>query len=178
VVCAKELSAGAAAVTKDVGAVADDDLILDVGPTTAARLTALLGRAATIVWNGPLGVFEHDQFAGGTRALAHAIAQSSAFSLAGGGETVAALAKFGVTDKIGYVSTAGGAFLVPGGKKLPAVEILGSAPRRRKLNREGAEDRRTPGSPPPRPVLRAVAPYGKSGRYPRPFFLRALRVLG
>ena len=125
VVCAKELSAGATAVTKDVGAVADDDLILDVGPTTAARLTTLLGRAATIVWNGPLGVFEHDQFAGGTRALAHAIAQSSAFSLAGGGETVAALAKFGVTDKIGYVSTAGGAFLeFLEGKKLPAVEIL------------------------------------------------------
>jgi phosphoglycerate kinase len=125
VVCAKELSAGAAALTKDVAAVADDDLILDVGPTTAARLTALLGRAATIVWNGPLGVFEHDQFAGGTRALAQAIAQSSAFSLAGGGETVAALAKFGVTDKIGYVSTAGGAFLeFLEGRKLPAVEIL------------------------------------------------------
>jgi len=125
VVCAKELSATAAATTKDVGAVADDDLILDVGPTTAAQLTSLLGRAATIVWNGPLGVFEHEQFAGGTRALAHAIARSCAFSLAGGGETVAALAKFGVTDKIGYVSTAGGAFLeFLEGKKLPAVEIL------------------------------------------------------
>jgi phosphoglycerate kinase len=125
VVCAKQLSASAAATTKSVSAVADDDLILDVGPTTAAQLTGLLGRAATIVWNGPLGVFEHEQFAGGTRALAHAIAQSSAFSLAGGGETVAALAKFGVTDRIGYVSTAGGAFLeFLEGKKLPAVEIL------------------------------------------------------
>jgi phosphoglycerate kinase len=125
VVCAKQLSPSAAATTKSVSAVADDDLILDVGPTTAAQLTGLLGRAATIVWNGPLGVFEHEQFAGGTRALAHAIAQSSAFSLAGGGETVAALAKFGVTDKIGYVSTAGGAFLeFLEGKKLPAVEIL------------------------------------------------------
>jgi phosphoglycerate kinase len=125
VVCAKELSAEAAAQTKDVSAVADDDLILDIGPKSAVELTKLLGRAGTIVWNGPLGVFEHDQFAGGTRAVAHAIAGSKAFSLAGGGETVAALAKFGVTDKIGYVSTAGGAFLeFLEGKKLPAVEIL------------------------------------------------------
>jgi phosphoglycerate kinase len=125
VVCAKELSASAAATVKDAGAVADDDLILDVGPKTAAQLTALLERAATIVWNGPLGVFEHEQFAAGTRALARAIAGAKAFSLAGGGETVAALAKFGVTDKIGYVSTAGGAFLeFLEGKKLPAVEIL------------------------------------------------------
>ncbi len=125
VVCAKELSATAKAVTKDVGQVEDDDLILDVGPKTAARLTDLLRKAKTIVWNGPLGVFEYDQFAGGTRAIAQAIAASPAFSLAGGGETVAALAKFGVTDKIGYVSTAGGAFLeFLEGKKLPAVDIL------------------------------------------------------
>ena len=125
VVCAKALSAAAPAATKNVASVADDDLILDVGPATAAQLADLLRRAATIVWNGPLGVFEHEQFAGGTRALAQSIAQSSAFSLAGGGETVAALAKFGVTDKIGYVSTAGGAFLeFLEGKKLPAVEIL------------------------------------------------------
>jgi len=125
VVCAKEFSANAKAATKDVKDVADDDLILDVGPRTAARLTELLQQAGTIVWNGPLGVFEHEQFAGGTRALAQAIAASSAFSLAGGGETVAALAKFGVTDRIGYVSTAGGAFLeFLEGKKLPAVEIL------------------------------------------------------
>jgi len=125
VVCAKAISASAAATTKDGAAVADDDLILDVGPKTAANFTALLDRAGTIVWNGPLGVFEHEQFAGGTRALAQAIAASPAFSLAGGGETVAALAKFGVTDRIDYVSTAGGAFLeFLEGKKLPAVEIL------------------------------------------------------
>jgi phosphoglycerate kinase len=125
VVCAKEFSPAAAATTKDVRDVQDDDLILDVGPRTAAQLTGLLKQAKTIVWNGPLGVFEHDQFAGGTRALARAIAESSAFSLAGGGETVAALHKFGVAERIGYVSTAGGAFLeFLEGKSLPAVEIL------------------------------------------------------
>jgi phosphoglycerate kinase len=125
VVVAKELSPGARATTKDVTQIADDDLILDIGPKSAARLTELLKSAGTIVWNGPLGVFEHEQFAAGTRAIAHAIASSSAFSLAGGGETVAALGKFGVTDKIGYVSTAGGAFLeFLEGKTLPAVEIL------------------------------------------------------
>jgi phosphoglycerate kinase len=125
VVCAKEFSATAAATTKPVEQVADDDLILDVGPRTCAELARMLGQAGTIVWNGPLGVFEHDQFAGGTKALAQAIAGSKAFSLAGGGETVAALAKFGVTDKIGYVSTAGGAFLeFLEGKTLPAIEIL------------------------------------------------------
>jgi phosphoglycerate kinase len=125
VVVAKEFSATAAATTKDVAQIADDDLILDIGPRSAAALTSLLGKAATIVWNGPVGVFEYDQFAAGTRAIALAIAGSSAFSLAGGGETVAALAKFGVTNKIGYVSTAGGAFLeFLEGKKLPAVEVL------------------------------------------------------
>lgn len=125
VVCAKEFSATAKAETKDVKDIADDDLILDVGPRTALKLTMLLKQAKTIVWNGPLGVFEFEQFAGGTRALAQAIAGSSAFSLAGGGETVAALAKFDVTDRIGYVSTAGGAFLeFLEGKTLPAVEIL------------------------------------------------------
>ena len=125
VVCAKEFSPTARATTKNVRDVTDDDLILDIGPTSAAALTDLLKKAATIVWNGPVGVFEHDQFAGGTKAIALSIASSSAFSLAGGGETVAALAKFGVTDKIGYVSTAGGAFLeFLEGKKLPAVEIL------------------------------------------------------
>jgi phosphoglycerate kinase len=125
VVCAKEFSATAAATTKPADQVADDDLILDVGPRTAAALSQMLSKAATIVWNGPLGVFEHDQFAGGTKALAQAIAASNAFSLAGGGETVAALAKFGVTDKIGYVSTAGGAFLeFLEGKTLPAIDIL------------------------------------------------------
>ena len=125
VVVAKEFSPTAAATTKDVAQIADDDLILDIGPRSAAALTSLLGKAATIVWNGPVGVFEYDQFAAGTRAIAQAIAESSAFSLAGGGETVAALAKFAVTDKIGYVSTAGGAFLeFLEGKKLPAVEVL------------------------------------------------------
>ena len=125
VVCAKEFSASAVATTKYANEVAVDDLILDVGPKTAARFTELLKQAGTIVWNGPVGVFEHDQFAGGTRAIARAVASSQAFSVAGGGETVAALAKFGVTDQIGYVSTAGGAFLeFLEGKKLPAVEIL------------------------------------------------------
>jgi phosphoglycerate kinase len=125
VVCAKEFSANAVATTKNANEVAADDLILDVGPKTAARFAELLKQAGTIVWNGPVGVFEYDQFAGGTRAIAQAVATSPGFSVAGGGETVAALAKFGVTDKIGYVSTAGGAFLeFLEGKKLPAVEIL------------------------------------------------------
>jgi len=125
VVCAKALSASAQATTKNAADVAPDDLILDVGPKTAARFTELLRQAGTIVWNGPVGVFEHEQFSAGTRAIAQAVAASSAFSVAGGGETVAALGKFGVTDKIGYVSTAGGAFLeFLEGKKLPAVEIL------------------------------------------------------
>ena len=125
VICAKELSSTAAAVTKAVNQVADDDLILDIGPKTAQSFTQLLTKARTVVWNGPVGVFEHDQFAGGTRAIAQGVASSSAFSVAGGGETVAALAKFGVTDEMGYVSTAGGAFLeFLEGKTLPAVEIL------------------------------------------------------
>ena len=125
VVVAKELSANAPATIKEARQVAADDLILDIGPKSAARLAEVLKQAGTIVWNGPLGVFEYDQFAAGTRALAQAIASSSAFSLAGGGETVAALAKFGLTGKIGYVSTAGGAFLeFLEGRKLPAVEIL------------------------------------------------------
>lgn len=125
VVVAKEFSADAKAVTKLVAEVEDDDLILDVGPRTSAKLAEVLKQAGTVVWNGPLGVFEFDQFAGGTQSLAQAIVSSSAFSLAGGGDTVAALEKFGVTDRIGYVSTAGGAFLeFLEGKKLPAVDIL------------------------------------------------------
>jgi len=129
VVCAKELSASAPATTKNAADVAPDDLILDVGPKTAARFTELLQQAGTIVWNGPVGVFEHDQFAGGTRAVAQAVASSSAFSVAGGGETVAALGKFGITDKIGYVSTAGGAFLeFLEGRVLPGVAALDQAP--------------------------------------------------
>jgi phosphoglycerate kinase len=125
VVCAKELSASAPATTKSASDIAPDDLILDVGPQTAARFSEMLKQAGTIVWNGPVGVFEYDQFAGGTRAIAQAVSSSPAFSVAGGGETVAALAKFGVTGKIGYVSTAGGAFLeFLEGKKLPAVAVL------------------------------------------------------
>jgi phosphoglycerate kinase len=124
-VCAKELSASATATTKSATDIADDDLILDIGPKTAGHFADLLKQAGTIVWNGPVGVFEHEAFAAGTRAIAQAVAASSAFSVAGGGETVAALAKFGVTDKIGYVSTAGGAFLeFLEGKKLPAVDVL------------------------------------------------------
>src|SRR5689334_17295812 len=125
VVCAKELSPTAAATTKLVADIAADDLILDVGPKTAQRFSERLKQAGTIVWNGPVGVFEHDQFAAGTRAIAQAVAASQAFSVAGGGETVAALGKFDVMDKIDYVSTAGGAFLeFLEGKQLPAVAIL------------------------------------------------------
>ncbi len=125
VMVAKEFSATAKATTKPVNAIEDDDLILDVGPKTSAMLRALLATSGTVVWNGPLGVFEFDQFANGTRELADAIITSNAFSLAGGGDTVAALEKFGITAKIDYVSTAGGAFLeFLEGKKLPAVEVL------------------------------------------------------
>jgi phosphoglycerate kinase len=125
VVCAKELSAQAAATTKDVREVGDDEMILDIGPRSAVQLAEIVAAAGTIVWNGPVGVFEYDQFSGGTRALAQAIADSPAFSIAGGGDTVAAVAKFGIADRIGYISTAGGAFLeFLEGKKLPAIEIL------------------------------------------------------
>ncbi|EKY07205.1 hypothetical protein HMPREF9120_01067 [Neisseria sp. oral taxon 020 str. F0370] len=100
-------------------------MILDIGPKSAAELSALLQQAGTIVWNGPVGVFEFDQFAGGTKALADAVAQSSGFSIAGGGDTLAAIAKFGVTERIGYISTGGGAFLeFLEGKELPAVAAL------------------------------------------------------
>ncbi len=105
--------------------VEDDDLILDIGPDTAARLAAQIAGAGTIVWNGPVGVFEFDQFADGTTTLALAIADSKAFSIAGGGDTLAAIAKYGIADKIGYISTGGGAFLeFLEGKTLPAVDIL------------------------------------------------------
>jgi len=125
VVCAKEFSATAGATVKDAKSVAADDLILDIGPKTAAQLAALIGKAGTIVWNGPVGVFEFDRFGEGTKTLAKAIAASAAFSIAGGGDTVAAIAKYGIEDKIGYISTGGGAFLeFLEGKKLPAVEIL------------------------------------------------------
>jgi phosphoglycerate kinase len=125
VVVGKELAATAAATVKPAAAVSADEMILDIGPETAARLAASLKRAGTIVWNGPVGVFEFDQFAAGTKTLALAIAASNAFSIAGGGDTVAAINKFGIAKDIGYISTAGGAFLeFLEGKKLPAVEVL------------------------------------------------------
>ena len=127
VVCGKELSATAKAEIKPAAAVEDDDLILDIGPQTAAALARALSQAGTIVWNGPVGVFEFDQFGQGTKAVAQAIAGSQAFSLAGGGDTLAAIAKYGVTDRISYISTGGGAFLeFLEGKKLPAIDILES----------------------------------------------------
>jgi phosphoglycerate kinase len=125
VVCAKEFSATAAATVKDVKDVADDDMILDIGPDTAAQLAQQIGKAGTIVWNGPVGVFEFDQFGEGTRTLAMAIAGSKGFSIAGGGDTLAAIAKYNIADKVGYISTGGGAFLeFLEGKTLPAVDIL------------------------------------------------------
>src|SRR5204863_3457827 len=125
VVVANELAAMARANRVNANAVRADDLILDIGPKTAAKLAALIAKAGTIVWNGPVGVFEYDQFAGGTKVVAEAIAASQAFSIAGGGDTLAAIAKFGIADKISYISTGGGAFLeFLEGRKLPAVEIL------------------------------------------------------
>lgn len=125
VVVASEFAADAKATVKSVDDVAADDMILDIGPQSAAALAGLLKAAGTIVWNGPVGVFEFDQFAGGTEALAKAIAQSNAFSIAGGGDTLAAIAKFGITDQISYISTGGGAFLeFLEGKELPAVAVL------------------------------------------------------
>ena len=125
VVTAKTFAADAAAATKAAADVADDDLILDIGPQTAATLAAQLQQAGTIVWNGPVGVFEFAAFEGGTRAIAHAVATSPAFSIAGGGDTLAAIAKYGIEKQVGYISTGGGAFLeVLEGKTLPAFEIL------------------------------------------------------
>lgn len=125
VVTGKEFKETTPAETKEVSAVADDDMIFDIGPKTAAQYTDILKNAGTIVWNGPVGVFEFDQFGGGTKALAEAIAESSAFSIAGGGDTLAAVDKYGVKDKISYISTGGGAFLeFLEGKKLPAVAML------------------------------------------------------
>ena len=125
VVCAKTFSADAVATVKKATEVDDDDLILDIGPDTAARLATQLKAAGTIVWNGPMGVFEFAAFENGTKVVAHAIATSSAFSIAGGGDTLAAIAKYGIDKDIGYISTGGGAFLeVLEGKTLPAFEIL------------------------------------------------------
>jgi phosphoglycerate kinase len=125
VVVAKTCAADAPATVKAVTEVADDDLILDIGPHSAAALAATLQGAGTIVWNGPVGVFEFDAFAGGTRTIAQAIAASPAYSIAGGGDTIAAINRFGVAERIGYLSTAGGAFLeFLEGRTLPALEIL------------------------------------------------------
>ena len=125
VVTGKQFSATAAATTKAAQEVTADDMIFDIGPKSAAALEDLIANAGTIVWNGPVGVFEFDQFGGGTKAIAHAIAASNAYSIAGGGDTIAAINKYGVADQISYISTAGGAFLeFLEGKTLPAVEIL------------------------------------------------------
>jgi phosphoglycerate kinase len=124
-VVAQEFAATATPELKAIENIAPDDLILDIGPTSVAGLKTIIGRAGTIVWNGPVGVFEFDAFAGGTKAIGEAIAASSAFSIAGGGDTVAAIGKFGLADRISYISTGGGAFLeFLEGKVLPAVEIL------------------------------------------------------
>jgi phosphoglycerate kinase len=125
VVTAKEFKASATPTVKAAQDVAADDLILDIGPQTAAQLAGMLEAAGTIVWNGPVGVFEFDAFAKGTEAIARAIAKSRAFSIAGGGDTLAAIAKYGIEKQVGYISTGGGAFLeVLEGKTLPAFEIL------------------------------------------------------
>jgi phosphoglycerate kinase len=125
VVVAKTFAADAPATVKAAADVADDDMILDIGPKTAARLAAQLMAAGTIVWNGPVGVFEFEAFENGTKVIAQAIAKSSAFSIAGGGDTLAAIAKYGIEQDVGYISTGGGAFLeVLEGKTLPAFEIL------------------------------------------------------
>ncbi len=125
VVVAREFSAAAEADVKPVAQVAAEEMILDIGPDTAERFAAALQGAGTIVWNGPVGVFEFDQFGEGTRVIAHAVARSPAFSIAGGGDTIAAIEKYGVAEDISYISTAGGAFLeFLEGKTLPAVEML------------------------------------------------------
>jgi len=125
VVTAKTFAEDAAAELKSADEVAPDDMILDIGPDAAADIATILEAAGTILWNGPVGVFEFEQFAGGTRALAEAIARSKAFSLAGGGDTLAAIDQFGIADKVSYISTGGGAFLeYVEGKTLPAVAML------------------------------------------------------
>jgi len=125
VVCGKEFSENAEATLKSVTEVTDEDMIFDIGPETSKQLAEILKGAGTIVWNGPVGVFEFDQFGEGTKALAMAIAESSAFSIGGGGDTLAAVDKYGIGGRISYLSTGGGAFLeFLEGKKLPAVVIL------------------------------------------------------
>lgn len=125
VVCAKKFDANEPAIKKDVADVATDDMIFDIGAKSANEISEIIKNAGTVVWNGPVGVFEFDQFGEGTRTIAHAIANTKAFTLAGGGDTIAAIQKYGIEDKVDYISTAGGAFLeFLEGKKLPAVEIL------------------------------------------------------
>jgi len=125
VVCGKEFKADTPATVKAAKQVDDDDMILDIGPKTSAAYAKVLQEAGTIVWNGPVGVFEFDAFANGTRAIAEAVAQSKGFSIAGGGDTLAAIAKYKITDRVGYISTGGGAFLeFLEGRKLPAVAVL------------------------------------------------------
>ncbi len=125
VVVAKEFAADAEATIKPVSDIADDDMILDIGPETATQLVGLIAEMRSIIWNGPVGVFEFDAFANGTRKIAEAVAANTGFSIAGGGETIAAIDKFGVTDEISYISTGGGAFLeYVQGIELPAVQIL------------------------------------------------------
>jgi phosphoglycerate kinase len=125
VVVARQFHPDAEAAVKPVAEVGEEDLILDIGPDTAARYASLIAKAGTVVWNGPVGVFEFDAFGNGTRTLAHAIADSAAFSIAGGGDTLAAVDKYGIADKVSYISTGGGAFLeFLEGKTLPAVAAL------------------------------------------------------
>ena len=125
VVCAKEFDEKAAAITKSITEIEDDDMIMDVGPETSKQIANIISSAGTIVWNGPLGVFEFEQFSNGTHKLAEVIAKNNAFSIAGGGDTLSAISKFGVSENISYISTGGGAFLeFLEGKKLPAVAIL------------------------------------------------------
>jgi phosphoglycerate kinase len=125
VVCGKKFDAAEPAVLKDAGSVADDDMILDIGPKSTQELVDIIMQAGTVVWNGPVGVFEFDQFGEGTKKIAAAIAATKAFTLAGGGDTIAAIQKYDIYDKVSYISTAGGAFLeFLEGKILPAVDIL------------------------------------------------------
>jgi phosphoglycerate kinase len=125
VVCGKEFSETAEATLKDAGDVADDDMIFDIGPQSSAELVEIIKNAGTVVWNGPVGVFEFDQFGEGTKAISMAIAETKAFTLAGGGDTIAAIQKYDIFDKVSYISTAGGAFLeFLEGKTLPAVAML------------------------------------------------------
>jgi phosphoglycerate kinase len=125
VVVGKKFDASEPAVLKKAGEIADDDMIFDIGPKSAQELADIIMQAGTVVWNGPVGVFEFDQFGAGTKTIAMAIANTKAFTLAGGGDTIAAIQKYDIFDKVSYISTAGGAFLeFLEGKKLPAVEIL------------------------------------------------------